>query len=149
MVKALIVLSLVALGIFIIDQNIKSLFIDGYRYYGEYIDLILVYNTGVAFSMLSSMGEWLKWLQIVIVFGVLVFVLSLRKRCFLLPVGILTGAAISNIYDRFLHEGVVDYVSWHFGFNFAVFNFADVMINVSVAWLLLLNFRPAMCKKEF
>jgi len=147
--RALLALSLSAIGIFIIDQNIKTLFIDGYRYYGEYIDLILVYNTGVAFSMLSVLGEWLKWIQMVIVVALLIFIFRLRKVCFMIPVGLLTGAALSNIYDRFIHEGVVDYVSWHYGFNFAVFNFADVTINIAVAWLLLLNFKPSLCKSKF
>ncbi len=149
MFRALLALSLSAIGIFIIDQNIKTLFIDGYRYYGEYIDLILVYNTGVAFSMLSVLGEWLKWIQMVIVVALLIFIFRLRKVCFMIPVGLLTGAALSNIYDRFIHEGVVDYVSWHYGFNFAVFNFADVTINIAVAWLLLLNFKPSLCKSKF
>jgi len=31
----------------------------------------------------------------------------------------------------------VDYVAWHCGFDFAVFNFADVMIDVAVGWFLI------------
>ena len=46
------------------------------------------------------------------------------------------GAGISNILDRFIHGGVVDYIFWHYGFEFAIFNFADVMINVSVAMII-------------
>ena len=55
--------------------------------------------------------------------------------------GILFGAAIGNLYDRFVYGGVVDYVYWHCGFDFAVFNFADVMIDLSVLWLLLISFK--------
>jgi signal peptidase II len=39
-----------------------------------------------------------------------------------------------------LHGGVVDYVFWHCGFDFAVFNFADVMIDVAVVLILLIHF---------
>lgn len=133
-------------GIFIIDQNIKALFVEGYRYYSECIDLILVYNKGVAFSMFAFLDEWLKYIQLCIVAGVLVYILYLKKICFALPAGLLLGGALSNIYDRFVHGGVVDMVYWHCGFDFAVFNFADVMIDVAVVWILLLNFKPHLCK---
>ncbi len=133
-------------GIFIIDQNIKSLFVDGFRYYTDCIDLILVYNKGVAFSMFSFLAEYLKYIQLVLVLGVMGYIFYLKKLCYAMPAGILLGAAFSNIYDRFIHEGVVDMVYWHCGFNFAVFNFADVMIDVAVVWILLLNLKPQLCK---
>ena len=133
-------------GIFIVDQNIKTLFVEGFRYYTECIDLILVYNKGVAFSMFSFLEGNLKYIQLVLVSGVFFYAYSLKKMCYALPIGILLGAAFSNIYDRFIHEGVVDMVYWHCGFNFAVFNFADVMIDLAVVWLLVLNFKPKLCK---
>lgn len=134
------------LGIFIIDQNIKMLFVDGFRYYTDCIDLILVYNKGVAFSMLAFLDEYLKYIQLFIVSGILVYILYLRKICYAIPAGFLLGGAFSNVYDRFIHGGVVDMVYWHCGFEFAVFNFADVMIDVAVAWIILINFKPNLCK---
>jgi len=133
-------------GIFIIDQNIKAIFVDGYRYYGDCIDLTLVYNKGVAFSMFEFLAENLKYIQLTLVTAVLVYIFYLKKLCYAMPAGILLGGAFSNIYDRFIHDGVVDMVYWHCGFNFAVFNFADVMIDFAVVWILLLNFKPKLCK---
>lgn len=146
MLKSLVILILAATGIFIIDQNIKMLFVDGFRYYTDCIDLILVYNKGVAFSMFAFLEENLKWIQTVLLIGVVGYTLWLKKKCYLLPVGIMVGAGLSNVYDRFIHGGVVDYVYWHCGFDFAVFNFADVMIDLSVILLMILNFRPQTCK---
>jgi len=140
------VLFFTLIGIFIIDQNIKMLFVDGFRYYTDCIDLILVYNKGVAFSMFAFLAEYLKYIQLVLVAGVLFYVFYLKKICYALPMGLLLGGAFSNIYDRFIHGGVVDMVYWHCGFNFAVFNFADVMIDVAVVWILILNFKPNLCK---
>lgn len=142
--NAILFLSLA--GIFIIDQNIKMLSVDGFRYYTECINLILVYNRGVAFSMLSFLDEWLKYIQLILVFGILAYIINLKELCFAIPAGFLLGGALSNIYDRFIHGGVVDMVYWHCGFDFAVFNFADVMINVAVVWFLILNFKPKLCK---
>ena len=135
-------------GIFIIDQNIKTLFVEGFRYYTECIDLILVYNKGVAFSMFAFLQEYLKYIQVVLVGGVLIYVIWLKKLCYAFPAGIMLGAAFSNIYDRFIHGGVVDMVYWHCGFDFAVFNFADVMIDVAVVWLLLLNYKQKLCQDK-
>jgi len=146
MTRGIVALFLALAGIFIIDQNIKALFLGGYRFYSDCIDLTLVYNKGVAFSMFAFLESWLKWLQLLLISGVLGYVLWLRKTCYMLPAGILIGAGLSNVYDRFIHPGVVDYVYWHCGFDFAVFNFADVMIDVAVVWLLLLNLKPQWCR---
>ncbi len=133
-------------GIFIIDQNIKTLFVEGFRYYTNCIDLILVYNKGVAFSMFAFLDEWLKYIQLFLVAGIFIYIINLKKICYAFPAGLMLGGAISNIYDRFVHEGVVDMVYWHCGFNFAVFNFADVVIDIAVIWILLLNLKPKLCK---
>ena len=147
------ILLLVLVGVFIIDQQIKMLFVDGFRYYTEWMDFILVYNKGVAFSMFAFLQDWLKYIQLILVMGVLVYVFYLKEICYAFPAGLLVGGAFSNIYDRFIHGGVVDMFYYHawpypiYGQNgFAVFNFADVMIDIAVAWILLLNFKPKFCK---
>jgi signal peptidase II len=142
--RAFLVFSLVAIGTFIIDQNIKLLFVEGYYRAGECIDLELHYNKGVAFSMLSFIGPYLKWIQSLLIIGILYYVLKegyLKRYAF--PVGLLIGGALGNVYDRFVHEGVVDYIAWHCGFNFAVFNYADVAIDLAVVWIFaLVYFSP-------
>ena len=146
MLRAIIVLLLVMSSALLIDQAIKSIFLDGFRLYSSCIDLILVYNKGVAFSMFAFLAESLKWIQLALLAGVIGYTLWLKQRCYLIPVGIMVGAGLSNVADRFIHGGVVDYVYWHCGFNFAVFNAADVMIDIAVVWLVILNFKPKMCE---
>lgn len=133
------------IGIFIIDQNLKALFLDGFRWYGDYFSLILTYNKGVAFSLFDFLEEHLKYLQLILIAGVCVY-LSMEKLFFkehVLAIGIITGAALSNVYDRFIHGGVVDYFFWHYGFEFAVFNFADVMIDLGVVFILWRSWRSS------
>lgn len=140
MLKSLSILLVVLSVVFMADQFLKNIFLEGFRYYTECIDLILVFNKGVAFSMFAFLAEWLKWIQLALLAGVVSYTLWLKENRYLIPVGIMVGAGLSNVTDRFLHEGVVDYVYWHCGFNFAVFNFADVMIDIAVVWLLVLNY---------
>jgi len=139
--RAFVIFLLAAIGTFIIDQSIKTLFLDGYYRAGECIDLQLHFNKGVAFSMFAFVGPYLKWIQAVMIGGILYYVLKegYIKR-YALPVGLLIGGALGNLYDRFVHDGVVDYVAWHCGFRFAVFNYADVAIDIAVMWILLLAY---------
>ena len=140
MLKSIAILMAVVLSVFIADQFIKNIFIEGFRYYTDYIDLILVFNKGVAFSMFAFLAESLKWLQLALLAAVVGYTLWLKENRYIVPVGIMVGAGLSNVVDRFIHGGVVDYVYWHYGFNFAVFNFADVMIDIAVLWLFILNY---------
>ena len=128
----------ILLAIFMIDQYIKSLFLNGFRWHSEVFSLILTYNKGVAFSMFAFLEGYLKYLQLVLVGGLGIYLL-VNRALFLehfIAFGLILGAALSNIYDRFIHGGVVDYFFWHYSFEFAVFNFADVMIDFGVILIL-------------
>lgn len=129
---------LVAIFIFLIDQTIKFLFVNGLYWWHDCISLELHYNRGVAFSMLAFLGDYLKWIQLVLI-SFLVYVIYKEGyiKSYAIPAGLLVGAAVGNLVDRFIHGGVVDYVAWHCGFDFAVFNFADVMIDVAIGWFLI------------
>ena len=139
--RALVIFSFALIGLFIIDQALKDLFEAGYNWQSKCISLELHYNKGVAFSMFAFLGEWLKWIQIALVVLLSYFVVEegWLKR-YPLSVAFVAAGAAGNLFDRFTKEGVVDYVYWHCGFNFAVFNFADVLIDLGVALILLQEF---------
>lgn len=131
-----------------LDQAIKFLILDFYEnapsphskvFESEFIDIILVFNKGVAFSFLSAVGANLKWLILAMLLFMLILVLKsdeLFAQNFV-AFGLIIGAGFSNLIDRFVREGVVDYIFWHYKFNFAVFNLADSLINVAIAWVIL------------
>ncbi len=136
-----VVFLMALIGTFLLDQGIKDLFVAGFDYQSRCFSLELHYNKGVAFSMFSFLGSYLKWIQIVIV-GAIAAYLLLNDMIKQHPMafGMLLGAAASNLYDRFVHPGVVDYFAWHCGFDYAVFNYADVVIDLSIGWVLLRTF---------
>lgn len=93
--------------------------------------------------MLSFLDEYLKYIQLALIGSIFIYLLA-NKDVFIpyaLPSGIIAGAGLSNVYDRFIHGGVVDYFFWHYGFEFAVFNFADVMIDFGVVIILYLSWK--------
>jgi len=119
--------------IFLIDQIIKYIFLNGFEWQSRCISLELAINKGVAFSMFAFLGEYLKYIQLMLIGG-LIYLFYKEKLLQKHPVvsGVLFAAAFSNLLDRFIRGGVVDYVYWHCGFDFAIFNFADICIDFSV-----------------
>ena len=138
-IKFILIFALV-LGI---DQFIKFIFLSGFRWDGEFFSLILTFNKGVAFSMFAFLGENLKFIQLGLILALAGYVFYDKKlfNAHWLPFGILLGGGVSNLLDRFIHGGVVDYVAWHKWFEFAVFNFADVMIDLAIVIFLWQNLR--------
>lgn len=124
------------------DQAIKQLILEGFRFDGPFISIILVKNTGVAFSMLAFLGGYLKYLQLALLLVLCIY--FLRDRRLLSSIapfsGLLIGAGLSNILDRFIHGGVIDYIWWHYLFSFAVFNLADILINIAVFMIVIILF---------
>jgi len=134
---------LLFLLVVIVDQIIKYAFVHGFELKGSCISLVLAYNKGVAFSMLSFLGEYLKYLQVALILGAIIYLLYKKEvfETYYISIALILAGGFSNIADRFFREGVVDYVYWHCGFDFAIFNFADVMIDLGVLIILLKNIK--------
>ncbi|TLD82195.1 lipoprotein signal peptidase [Helicobacter sp. MIT 05-5293] len=139
-IKHGIVFVILCLTALVLDQYVKVIMLRGFMWDSEALTIggyALVYNKGVAFSMFSFLEHYLKYIQIIFLFALLIG--AMCSDFFIkhyMPLGILIGAGFSNVLDRFIHEGVVDYVYWHYWFDFAIFNLADVMIDISVVWIL-------------
>ncbi len=143
MLKKLYIAIFLFIVLFTVDQYIKILFVNGFELRGDCISLVLAYNYGVAFSMLSFLEGNLKYIQIAIMLIGIIYLLFNKKvfEEYYIPASLLLAGGISNIYDRFLHGGVVDYVYWHCWFDFAIFNLADVLIDIAVVLILYISYK--------
>ncbi len=123
----------------VLDQAVKYLILSGFRWESKALSIVLVFNDGVAFSMFAFLQGYLKWIQVVFLGVVAYFVYSKKEILVRYYVGLslILGGGISNVIDRFVHGGVVDYVYWHYWFEFAIFNLADVLIDIGVGILIL------------
>ena len=150
MLKKLFITLLLFISLFLIDQYIKFLFVDGYEHRGECISFILVYNYGVAFSMFAFLEGNLKYIQIAIMSAGILYLIFNKEifKLYYFPSALILAGGVSNIYDRFIHGGVVDYVYWHCGFDFAVFNLADVLIDIGVVLILIINYKDSKNKEK-
>ncbi|WP_228580318.1 signal peptidase II [Campylobacter coli] len=145
--KTILIFILVFIAVFAFDQWVKSLTLSGLRWQSKYLDLTYALNTGVAFSMFSFLEHYLKYLHLALILALVIYLLWQKQflREHLVAFGMMLGAGYSNLLDRFIHGGVVDMFFWHKWFHFAIFNVADVMINISVALILI---KEIFIKKE-
>ena len=151
MKKELKIAATIFIVVFIIDQVVKYGFANlGWDVDGPYMSLKLAYNYGVAFSMFAFLEHYLKYIQLSIVLIAMIY-LFMNKTVFkeyYLAIALLFAGGLSNILDRFTYGGVVDYFYWHYGFEFAIFNFADVMIDLGVVIIIYKQIKQSREEKK-
>lgn len=108
----------------------------------SFFDLVLVFNTGAAFSFLAEHGGWQRWFFTVLAFAISAWMLTLmhqHRHEKLLPAAfaLIIGGALGNVYDRLVHGAVVDFLHFHYaGWSWPAFNLADSAITVGVVMML-------------
>ena len=151
MIKKLKIAITIFIIVFIIDQVVKFGFSNlSWDLDGSYMSLKLAYNYGVAFSMFSFLEHYLKFIQLGIVLIATVYLYK-NKNVFeeyYLPIALLYAGGLSNILDRFTYGGVVDYFYWHYLFEFAIFNIADVIIDLGVVIIIYKQIRESSEEKK-
>ena len=126
-----------------IDQYTKWLFVQGENFNIGCISFYLVYNKGIAFSMFEFLGEYLKYIQMSILIFLVFYVWKNEaiKMYFKLPIAFIFAGGVGNVIDRFHMVGVVDFIAWQCYFDFAVFNMADIFINLGILFSIIILFR--------
>lgn len=106
--------------------------------FGNFIALRYVENAGAAFSMLSGKTLILTVGTGLLILGGFIALFSGRVRSKLLYVSLtmVLSGGVANLIDRVRLHYVVDYIEPLF-VNFAVFNFADCLITVGAAMMIL------------
>lgn len=128
------------------DQIIKYLVETGMDYQQQidvlpFLALFRVHNNGIAFSMLSGLGDLALIALTLVVIGFVSYLWwSTVPGRWISRTGfaLIIGGAIGNLIDRSIHGYVIDYVLFHLpSWSFAVFNLADAYISVGAALVVL------------
>jgi len=110
------------------------------HYINDYINLDLIWNTGIGFGFLST-DSYLLYHSVTFLIGLVVLILiyvavKLRKTSKLIFSVIIAGA-LGNFYDRLIYNAVPDFIDLHFNsFHWFTFNVADIFITIGVVFLL-------------
>lgn len=106
----------------------------------KFFYLTLLYNNGMAFSMLEN-GRWffVAATVVILIYGWTQYAKFYIQSQWFYVGGILFFAGtIGNFIERLLFGEVTDFLSFVFGnYHFAIFNFADVFLSMSVPVLLI------------
>jgi len=131
----------------IIDILSKRAIVENLRVEGTSIPIIpnvfhftYIRNYGAAFSILEG-SPWLGWLSLFVsLVLVAVGIFKVFSNWEQLGFGLILAGAVGNGIDRLFFGGsVVDFIDLRI-INFAIFNWADVSINVGVICLLIHSF---------
>jgi signal peptidase II len=97
-------------------------------------------NTGAAFSLFQG-HDWLRWLSLVVSLTLIAIGLfkSFNNIWEQLGLGFILAGAAGNGIDRLFFGSVVDFIDVRL-INFAIFNWADVSINLGIICLLIYTF---------
>ena len=145
---------LISVGIAVLDQFTKQMivrsldqcefgFCDSIELL-SFLKLILLYNDGAAFSILSDAGGWQRWFLSIVSFAVSCFIffwilrLKPSERLLGFALAIILGGDIGNLIDRVLLRHVVDFILLYYAnFFFPAFNVADTAISVGAILLII------------
>lgn len=131
------------------DQISKNMILQHLQYMERvavipgFFDLILVYNTGAAFSFLAGAGGWQKFFFIGLALIICIFLLKAIIRDELGKAGkiaaaMIIGGALGNVIDRLIYGHVVDFILLYYhNWFYPAFNIADSCICVGAVLLVL------------
>ena len=135
--KILIILSVVLIIIDQLSKVLVSIYLKS-PIGNDFLKLEATTNTGIAFGLNDSSNI----ANIVVIFVVLGLIISFIKRQndkidnkTMVALSLMVSGGISNLIDRFIRGGVLDFIKIY---KFPIFNIAD--ISVVIGWILLIVF---------
>ena len=104
-----------------------------------FLNFTLIHNTGIAFSLFDEGGNISRWLLVIVVSAILVYLLFLMYKktpknwLELMSLILISSGGLGNLVDRAFLGYVVDFVHvFYQDYSFYVFNMADSYITVGI-----------------
>tara|TARA_Y100001958_G_C21028232_1_gene402199 strand:- start:256 stop:678 length:423 start_codon:yes stop_codon:yes gene_type:complete len=132
--------------IFFLDRYSKNLILDlleneKYLFINSYLNLDLVFNTGIGFGLFSlNNGIYYNMISILIflIVLILIYLMFNSKTNEKIFFSFIVGGAIGNLYDRIIYKAVPDFIDFHIqNFHWFTFNIADIFISFGVIFMIL------------
>ncbi len=131
---------------YLINLQSNGTDIDFYIY--PFLNIYLVWNTGIGFGLASLEADMTYHILtgvIAIINIVLIFYLIKAKGIHEYLIAIILGGSLGNLFDRLYYFAVPDFIDFHLGnFHWFIFNIADIFITIGIIGLILTE----LIKKE-
>ena len=113
-------------------------------YVNQYLNIYLIWNTGIGFGLFSSENNItynvITLIIVLINFLILyyAFVETRTKSIFLM---IILGGSLGNLFDRIYYKAVPDFIDLNYaGYHWFIFNVADIFITLGIICLIFSEF---------
>lgn len=117
-----------------------------------FMNWLLLFNPGAAFSFLAEGSGWQRWFFTIIGLAACVYILwllhkSLNDKILCVSLSLILGGALGNVLDRVMYGAVVDFIdlyysSWHW----PAFNIADSAICIGAGLIIWGELRKSFGK---
>ena len=140
--------TIIIITIFFLDRiskiyllNLQSVGTDIDFYIFPFLNLYLIWNTGIGFGLASMEGSiYYHILTTIIAFvnlGLIYFLLKSRG-IYVYLLAMIIGGSLGNLFDRTYYYAVPDFIDFHLGnYHWFIFNVADIFITVGIIGLIL------------
>ena len=127
---------------YLLNLQVSNIDID--YYVMPFLNIYLVWNTGIGFGLASMEANTMYHILSLIIFIInifLVFYLTKSKGIYAYFIAIIIGGSLGNLFDRVYYYAVPDFIDFHIGdFHWFIFNVADIFISVGIIGLITLEF---------
>ena len=148
--KKIIIYFLITLLIFTLDRISKIYVISIAETYGEvniylnqFINIILVWNTGIGFGLLSFEKQFVYNLitLIIVLVNFVILYLGIKSNNFKgLLFFVILGGSLGNLFDRLYYSAVPDFIDINYNnFHWFIFNVADIFISAGIICLIFVE----------
>ena len=128
--------------------NLQSTGTDVDYYIYPFLNIYLVWNTGIGFGLFSleSSAIYHAVTFVIAIVNIILLVLLIKSNglnSYLIAT--ILGGSLGNLFDRIYYYAVPDFIDFHLGnFHWFIFNIADIFITVGIIGLIF----SELIKKE-
>ena len=148
--KKIIIYFLITLFIFTLDRISKIYVINIAETYGkveiylnQFINIILVWNTGIGFGLLSFEKQFIYNLitLIIVLVNFVILYLGVKASNYKgLIFFVILGGSLGNLFDRLYYSAVPDFIDLNYNdFHWFIFNVADIFISFGILCLIFVE----------
>ena len=136
---------IIVVSVFLLDRISKIKVINiqsdnNKNFINDFINIDLIWNTGIGFGLLSSDNSTIYNFITIIIGLVIIFLIYLivkSNNIEKLFFSLVLGGALGNFYDRCTYFAVPDFIDFHYNnFHWFTFNIADIFITVGIVLLI-------------
>ena len=134
--------------IFFLDRYTKLFILNNFTgntyYLNNFINLDLVWNTGIGFGLLSSNSPFFYHSITILIILVIIFLFysGIKSKFYdKISFSVIIGGALGNFYDRVIYNAVPDFIDLHYkNFHWFTFNIADIFITSGIIFFIVGGF---------